>query len=131
MTLSTTAELRFSDPSVPGFLAQAADEDLDRLGFGVIGFDADGLVRRYNALESKAAGLSPERVLARSLFTMVAPCMNNSLVAQRFAQAAEQGEALDATLDYVLTLRMRPQKVQLRLLATPGQALRYVLVRRA
>jgi len=37
---------------------------------------------------------------------------------------------LDETIDYVLTLRMRPVKVALRLLSTPGNATRYVLVKR-
>lgn len=47
--------------------------------------------------------------------------MNNFMVAHRFEEAAENGLPLDATIDYVLTLRMRPQRVQLRLLARPGK----------
>ena len=120
----------FTDPGLPARLDQAADADLDGLDFGVIGFDAQTLVRRYNSFESKAAGLSPQRVLGQALFTVVAPCMNNFMVAQRFEDAAAQGLALDATLDYVLTLRMRPIKVKLRLLATPAGSTRYVLVQR-
>jgi photoactive yellow protein len=72
--------------------------------------------------------LSPERVIGHGLFTVVAPCMNNYLVAQRFQDAATTGETLDATIDYVFTLRMRPRKVKLRLLASSGQAHRYVVV---
>ena len=64
------------------------------------------MVQRYNATESRMAGLSPERVLGLPLFTTVAPCMNNYLVAQRFDDARERGEPLDDTIDYVLTLRM-------------------------
>jgi hypothetical protein len=64
------------------------------------------------------------------LFTVVAPCMNNFMVAQRFEDALASGSALDVTLDYVLTLRMRPVKVKLRLLADSGCAHRYVLVQR-
>jgi hypothetical protein len=56
--------------------------------------------------------------------------MNNFLVAQRFEDAQASGEALDLTVDYVLTLRMRPVKVKLRLLAGEGPT-RYVLVQRA
>lgn len=111
---------------------QAADETaLDALDFGVIGMDDQTLVRRYNAFESRLAGLSPQRVLGQPLFTAVAPCMNNFMVAQRFEEAAAEGNSLDAKLDYVFTLRMRPAKVRLRLLARPGEALRYVLVRRS
>ena len=54
--------------------------------------------------------------------------MNNFMVAQRFEDARTDGVALDATIDYVLTLRMRPAKVQMRLLASPNNAMRYVLV---
>ena len=129
--MNTVQRSSFASPLVLDFLSQAEDAELDALDFGVIGFDAEGVVTRYNAFESKAAGLSPERVLGHSLFTVVAPCMNNFMVAQRFADALAEGEALDATIDYVLTLRMRPVKVQLRLLTAPHCATRYVLVHRA
>ena len=88
------------------------------------------MVRRYNSFESKAAGLSPQRVLGSSLFDVVAPCMNNFLVAQRFEDALAESATLDDTINYVLTLRMRPVKVHLRLLAAPDSALPYVLVHR-
>lgn len=104
--------------------------DVDRHRFGVIGFDADYLVRVYNRFESAAAGLSPERVLGYHLFDSIAPCMNNFLVAQRFQDAAAEGQVLDDTISYVLTLRMRPTPVKLRLLALPGLQYRYVLVER-
>lgn len=105
--------------------------ELDEIGFGVIGFDAATNVCEYNAFESQAAGLRAESVLARPLFKVVAPCMNNFMVAQRFDDAAATGIDLDATIDYVLTLRMRPVKVRLRLIAAKGLLLRYVLVERS
>ena len=117
------------DGALEHLLALPAD-DMDQLDFGVIGFDADGVVRQYNAFEAQAAGLAPERVLGQPLFTIVAPCMNNFMVAQRFEDALADGSELDATINYVLTLRMRPVKVALRLLAGPQAALRYVLVQR-
>jgi photoactive yellow protein len=128
--MTSTLTLSFADPALLTELEQAGDADIDNLEFGVIGFDAAGVVRRYNACESRLAGLSPQRVLGNPLFTVVAPCMNNFLVAQRFEDALAAGEPLDATVDYVLTLRMRPIKVKLRLLAGPGGATRYVLIQR-
>jgi photoactive yellow protein len=122
-------QLGFSDAGLYAHLNNCTNEALDGLDFGVIGIDRESLVRRYNSFESKAAGLSPQRVLGQPLFTVVAPCMNNFLVAQRFEDAQASGEPLDVTLDYVLTLRMRPVKVKLRLLAGKGPT-RYVLVQR-
>jgi photoactive yellow protein len=114
-----------------GDILDASDqEQLDKLDFGVIGFDADDNVQRYNAFESQAAGLSPQRVIGEPLFTNVAPCLNNFMVAQRFEDALADGSELDDTIDYVLTLRMRPIKVKLRLLASATGATRYVLVQR-
>jgi photoactive yellow protein len=127
----TTVQTRtFSDPSLHADLERCSSEALDALDFGVIGIDSAGVVQRYNSFESKAAGLSLQRVVGHHLFTVVAPCMNNFMVAQRFEDALASGSSLDATIDYVLTLRMRPVKVKLRLLADPGCAHRYVLVQR-
>ena len=131
MTTAQAAHaLTFADLQLLHRLDQAHDDELDGLDFGVIGIDAAGVVRRYNAVESRLAGLSRERVLGNPLFTVVAPCMNNFLVAQRFEDALATGTPLDATIDYVLTLRMRPIKVKLRLLASAGAVWRYVLVLR-
>jgi photoactive yellow protein len=130
MSTTQAHAVTFACPDLSGDLDSLSDEALDALDFGVIAIDDQGVVGRYNAFESKAAGLSIPRVLGQPLFTVVAPCMNNFLVAQRFEDAQESGSALDATVDYVLTLRMRPVKVKLRLLAAPGGAWRYVLVNR-
>ncbi len=129
--MTTAHATSFADAGLLNELDGLASDELDALDFGVIGIDATGAVGRYNAFESKAAGLSPARVLGQPLFTVVAPCMNNFMVAQRFEEAKETSSALDATVDYVLTLRMRPVKVKLRLLAAPGGTWRYVLVQRS
>jgi photoactive yellow protein len=128
--MNTATALSFTTPALLDQLAQLNADQLDELDFGVIGFDADTNVCRYNRTESEAAGLTGPRVLGQPLFTNVAPCLNNFLVGQRFEDAEDGNTALDDTIDYVLTLRMRPIKVKLRLLAEPGSAVRYVLVQR-
>ena len=128
--METALAPKFAQPEIFDSLLALDAAGLDALEFGVIGFGPDTAVRDYNALESKMAGLSRERVIGHPLFTVVAPCMNNFMVAQRFEDAAAAGLALDFTLDYVLTLRMRPVKVQLRLLAGPHAERRFVLVNR-
>ena len=129
--MSTAQAFSFSDVALHRDLDLCSNEDLDGFDFGVIGIDAAGVVRRYNSFESKAAGLSSARVLGHPLFTVVAPCMNNFMVAQRLEDALANSTPLDDVVDYVLTLRMRPVKVKLRLLALPGADTRYVLVQRS
>ena len=102
---------------------------LDALDFGVIGFDGEGIVRQYNRCESRCTGLAPDWVIGQHVFTAIAQCMNNYLVAQRFEDAAHSAVPLDDTIDYVLTWRLRPTQVKLRMLSAPAESLRYVLLR--
>ena len=128
--MTETSSIPFEHENLLAELVRAPDSEVDSFQFGVIGFDAETVVRRYNAFESRMSGLSVSKVVGYPLFTIVAPCMNNFLVAQRFEDAAASGTELDEVLDYVLTLRMRPIKVKLRLLAGAASGLRYVLIKR-
>jgi photoactive yellow protein len=123
-------QIHFDQLGLIDVLMQSTDARLDELTFGVIGFDGEGVVRRYNTFESAISGLSPENVLGCPLFTDVTPCMNNFMVAQRFEDARELGTDLDDTIGYVLTLRMRPIRVSLRLLSTVAGPMRFILVQR-
>ena len=119
------AVMDFATSSIRDIDAAPASE-LDEQPFGVIGFGADGIVQTYTAAESRMAGLSPERVIGKHVFTAVAPCMNNYLVAQRFDDEPE----LDATIDYVLTLKMKPTPVRIRMLRSGGIERRFLLIQR-
>jgi len=107
-------------------LESMSDEDRDALPFGVVGFGADTIVQTYNATEARMSGLDPSTVMGVPFFDAVAQCMNNFLVAQRF----EDEPDIDDIVPYVLTLRMRPTKVRLRLLADAGMPRRHILIER-
>jgi len=128
--MSKAQALTFTQPGLLAALHALSDGDLDEVAFGVIGFDNDGTVCRYGAAESRMAGLGRHQTIGLSLFGVVAQCMNNYLVAQRFDDAMDTCQALDETVDYVLTLRMKPVRVQLRLLASPDADMRYVCIDR-
>ena len=116
----------FDSPDLLDRLEAMSGVQLDQLTFGVIGFDRDEQVTAYNAAESAMAGIEPKRVIGFHLFTEVAPCTNNYLVAERYRELDE----LDEQLDYVFTLRMQPTPVRLRLLASPKANRRYLVVSR-
>ncbi len=99
---------------------------LDALPFGVVGLNPDGIVEIYNRTEAHLAGLNRDDVLGTHFFLSVAQCMNNFLVAQRL----EDEDEVDAIVAYVLTFRMRPTPVRLRLLKRAGHARRFVLIQR-
>ena len=121
---------RFEDQQLLADLHALDDRQLDELAFGVIAFDSEIVVQRYNLHETQATGLKPERVIGHQLFAEVAQCMNNFMVAQKFLDASEAGRPLDESMDFVLTWRMRPTPVRLRLLSSPAIGLQYLLLKR-
>ncbi|MEY4766022.1 MAG: hypothetical protein RI907_2695 [Pseudomonadota bacterium] len=121
---------RIDDADLLAQLEAFSPESLDALPFGVIGFDADGRICRYNRYESEAAHFPVNQVLGQHVFEELAPCFNNYLVAGVLEAAAEASLPVDTTLPYVLTFRMKPTRVKLRLLAPVGPGLRYILVQR-
>lgn len=108
-------------------LDELKDHEFDTLPFGVIGMSEDGIVEIYNQTESKLAGLSRERVVGIHFFSTTAQCMNNFLVAQRFIDEPD----LNVIINFVLTLRMRPTPVRLRLLKGRFTRRRYILLDRS
>lgn len=123
MSGSTNATFETIDPA---WLDRAEPVDLNALPFGVIGLSASGIVEIYNATEAGYARLTPESVLGQPFFLSVAQCMNNFMVAQRYEDEPE----LDAVIDYVLTFRMRPTPVRLRLIRRTDCTRRFLLIAR-
>lgn len=118
--------INFDTQNLHAQLDAMSPAEIDSAQFGIVGMDEGFRVSHYNAWESRMSGLDRSRVLGQSFFLDVAPCMNNFMVAQRLIDEPE----LDATFDYVLTFRMRPTPISLRLLQSPGSLLRYVIIRR-
>ena len=110
----------------PVLLDQADPAFLDSLPFGVIGFSDSTIVEIYNATEAAYARLRPETVLGQPFFIAVAMCMNNFMIAQRY----EDKPVLNTIIDYVLTYRMRPTAVRLRLIKRPDLRRHYLLIQR-
>jgi len=119
-------DCKFMDPDLLDRLEAADDTALNELPFGVVAMSQDGVVTSYNLAESQLSGLSPANVFGRNFFSAVAPCTNNFLVAYRF----ETEPALDAVIDYVFTLRIKPVAVRLRLLKQPERRRMYLAVER-
>lgn len=124
MTAADFESMTFSKISLAQ-LAALGNTEIDLLPFGVIGLCSKNLVEIYNRTESQYAGLPPHTVMGTDFFINTAQCMNNFMVAQRFQEEPE----LDAEFPYVLTFRMRPTPVRLRLIQS-ASTLRYVLVQR-
>jgi photoactive yellow protein len=122
--MNVLTPVRFDGDDTAERLQQLSREELDALDYGVVEMDHGCEVLRYNATESRHAGLPPERVIGRHFFRDVAPCSNNRHVAQRYGAAT-----LDDTIAYTFALRMKPVPVTLRMLKPAGSTRMYLLVR--
>jgi hypothetical protein len=108
----------------PGRLESADLDFIDSLPFGVVGLNAEGVTEVYSEALVRFAKLKRDSVVGQPFFLMAGVCMNNFLVAQRF----EDEEVLDTIIDYILTFRMRPTPVKLRMIRHPDLTLRYLLI---
>lgn len=119
--------LDFTSPDLGTVLDRATPQEMDGADFGIVRLDSAGVVGFYNLYESRLSGLNPEDVVGKNFFLEVAPCTNNFMVALRY----EAPGNLDENVDYVFSFRMKPTRVQLRLIAQEHAAWRYLVVRRA
>ena len=124
------ASASFEDLNILSALNLLSDFEIDNLDFGVIGFNSNEIITVYNAHEAKWAGLEQASIMGSHIFDIVAPCMNNYLIAERLRCAFQEGTSLDYMIEYVLTMRMRPTPVTLRVLSSLASATQFILVRR-
>ncbi len=66
-------------------------DEIDRLPFGVIGLDAQGVVRLFNKTEANLSGYGERPTHGKIFFTDIAPCMNNSHFKGRIEKARAAG----------------------------------------
>jgi photoactive yellow protein len=125
MTMENAVSGQFDKVSFED-LVLAGGRELDNFSFGVIGFGSDYIVSRYNAVESIGSGLRAAHVIGKHVFDEVAICMNNFMIAQRFLDESE----LDEIVPYVLTLRMKPTPVRLRLMKSSRAVTQFLLIER-
>lgn len=131
MVRDTPPLLSWDQPDLVSQLHPQDNDALDHQPFGVIGFTENFHVDRYNRYECDNTGLTRQKVLGHHVFTQVAQCMNNFMVAQKFEDAKVGQTRLDERMPYVLTWRMRPTAVKLRLLWDPEHRRGYILLNRS
>lgn len=122
--MNFSGKMTFDTPTLAWCLPAVADDTLNSLKYGVVEMNTVGIVLRYNATESSYSGLSSQHVVGRHFFRDVALCGNNARVAQRYEQFA-----LDETIAYTFSLRMKPTPVTLRMLKLAAAPTMYLLVR--
>jgi len=118
--------MHFETSDIIKWINEADESSFDKTDFGIIGFDNQNIVKKYNLTEEKYSGLSKKNVLNKNLFLDVAPCMNNYLVSLKF----EEKKELDEIIHYILSFKVKPCPVDLRLIKSKSLELNFILIKR-
>lgn len=107
---------------------QMGEQELNRLPFGAIRLDREGLILSYNRAESKLTGRQPDQVIGRNFFTEVAPCTNVREFAGRYREGVALG-SLHVIFPYRFDFKMDPRDVTVTLFYSAQTDSGWVFVR--
>ena len=88
--------------------------ELDKLPFGAIQLDGDGIVKKFNLYESKLSRLPQSSVVGKSFFREVAPCTDVQEFRGRFEEGVAK-KALHAKFNYHFAFKQNPRDVSVTL----------------
>jgi photoactive yellow protein len=118
-------DISFNESNLLHWLDTHNEDDFDKLSFGVVRMDYDGMVTAYSHVLPALAGVARPNAVSKHFFTQVGPCTNNFMVAEKY-----NAPVLDETLPYILTYITKPTPVQLRLLKGL-QGNQYLVIKKA
>lgn len=111
-------------------LDHCTDAELDKLAYGVIALDAEGIVLRYNQYESRLARLDRNQVLGQSFFRDVAPCTQSAEFEGRFNEYVQGGSRSPIRFPYLFDFRFGAQQVMVELVRPSDLDRYYLLINR-
>lgn len=129
MTSKGIELIRFDRDDVHNVLSKLSKEDLDKLGFGAVQLDQDGVVRAFNQRESDITGKNPEKVIGRHFFGDIAPCTNSDDFLGRF-EKIKRGELDSAIFEYTFDHEMRPTRVMVHMKPAAESGRYWLLINR-
>ncbi|MFY9656016.1 MAG: PAS domain-containing protein [Methylocystis sp.] len=103
----------FDAPDLAREVENLTSAQLDSLPFGVIGLDANGIVRVFNKAEREISGFKDRAAQGRSFFVDVAPCMDNGYFKGRIDHARKAG-SLNISFTFVGDFEDRDREISVR-----------------
>ena len=109
--------LSFESPNLAREVEKLSSAELDSLAFGVIGLDANDVVRVFNQAEQVNSGFGHRTTLGKLFFVDIAPCMDNGYFKGRIDRARKTG-ALDISFTFVGDFEDRDRELAVRVQTT-------------
>ena len=110
-------------------LRDLSEEEIERLPFGYIRVDPNGIVRRFNSYEVCRSGLAPEQVVGRHFFQEVAPCTAVRDFAGRYERMVREGRPAAESFRYVFRFSGGERLVKIFLSYRPDKREGLIIVR--
>ncbi len=106
--------IKFGEENIENVLAKMSSSQLDKVAFGAIELDEEGVVMKYNATESQITGRNSADVIGKNFFRDVAPCTCRPEFKGRFEEGVKNGN-LNTLFEYVFDYKMNPTKVKVHM----------------
>lgn len=101
------------DPETTVYLFHLGQAEVDKLPFGMITLDAEGVVTGYNATEARLSGFDPASVIGRNFFADIAPCTNVKAFGGLYRDMVRAGEPRASEFDFVFRFAHGDRKVRI------------------
>jgi len=101
----------------------------NRLPFGFITIDRDGVIQGFNAFETSYSGLTAPEVVGRSFFHDVAPCTSVKEFEGRYRRMVEAGTPGIERFRYVFRFAGGERLVQVSMTYVPSEQRGILIVR--
>jgi tyrosine ammonia-lyase len=107
--------LSFEDIDLSEIIARIPKKGRDRMQFGIVELDLNGVVVAYNMGEAKISGRNAKDMIGKNFFTEIAPCTQSPEFYGRFKSGVAQGK-LNARFDYLFDFEMDPTAVRVTMM---------------
>lgn len=112
--MSSLELIAFGKTDIDNVMSRLKDADINKLAFGAIELDKNGVVLKYNAAEGAITGRNPASVIGKNFFRDVAPCTAKPSFKGVF-DAGVKADNLNALFEYVFDYEMKPTKVKVHM----------------
>ena len=119
MTEDTGLLPTYDDPALAAKVEALPAEAVDRLPFGAIRLDENGVVVYYSQAERRLSGSGDLERLGGKFFTEIAPCMDNDAYRGRIEAARKSGK-LNLEFTHIGDFEDRDRELTVRVQSASG-----------
>ena len=119
----------FGKTDIDNVMSKMSAQDINKLAFGAVELDANGIIIKYNAAEGAITGRNPAAVIGKNFFRDVAPCTAKPSFKGVF-DAGVKANNLNTMFEYTFDYEMKPTKVKVHMKKAMSGGTYWIFVKR-